>query len=277
MLTRTLAMLVRWCWQHRTKVAAILLILSLLTPRPAEAQFGFISEAVIVAALNAINQALNNVIGGALRVMNDTLGSIRGIVDAVQNLFRNIVYPQIAIDRARGLVGAVTGIYNQIRAIAQTAVNSATLVSPRRLEQTLLSRDPLSIPSVTTDFQTVYQPLPPATDAAPEVRNVIDMSDAAAQAAMKRAIVIEAIADQELRAAERMLQELQNAAPGTASMIGAQAAAWLVRSQAYTQAALADSMRLRAIELANEGAELKWNTGQTTRTRQNAGTVTRRN
>ena len=250
MLTRTLAMLVRWCWQHRTKVAAILLILSLLTPRPAQAQFGFISEAVIVAALNAINQALNNVIGGALRVMNDTLGSIRGIVDAVQNLFRNIVYPQIAIDRARGLVGAVTGIYNQIRAIAQTAVNSATLVSPRRLEQTLLSRDPLSLPSVTTDFQTVYQPLPPATDASPEVRNVIDMSDAAAQAAMKRAIAIDAIADQELRAAERMLQELQSAAPGTASMIGAQAAAWLVRSQAYTQAALAAFVAYRAAPMA---------------------------
>jgi hypothetical protein len=277
MLTRTTATLVRWCWHHRTKIAAVLLILSLLTPRPAQAQFGFISEAVIVAALNAINQALNNVIGGALRVMNDTLGSIRGIVDAVQNLFRNIVYPQIAIDRARGLVGAVTGIYNQIRAIAQTAVSSATLVSPRRLEQTLLSRDPLSIPSVTTDFQSVYQPLPPATEAAPEVRNVIDMSDAAAQAAMKRAIAIDAIAEQELRAAERMLQELQNAAPGTASMIGAQAAAWLVRSQAYTQAALADSMRLRAIELANEGAELKWNAGHASRTRQDAGTVLGRN
>jgi hypothetical protein len=103
------------------------------------------------------------------------------------------------------------------------------------------------------------------------------MSDAVAQAAMKRAIAFDAIADQELRAAERMLQELQSAAPGTASMIGAQAAAWLVRSQAYTQAALADSMRLRAIELANEGAELKWNAGHASRTRQDAGTVLGRN
>jgi len=79
------------------------------------------------------------------------------------------------------------------------------------------------------------------------------MSDAAAQAAMKRSIAIDAIADQELQAAERLLQELQVAAPGTAPMIDAQASAWLVRAHAYTQAALAESMRLRAINLANVG------------------------
>jgi hypothetical protein len=267
----------RFCWSQRAKILVVLLILAIVTPRPADAQFGFISEAVIIAALNSINQALNNVIGGALQTMNSTLSSIRGVISAVQDLFRNIVYPQVAIDRARGLVGAVMGIYNQIRGIAATAVHSATLVSPRRLEQILLSRNPLSIPNVTTDFQAVYQPLPGATDASPEVRNVVDMTDAAAQAAMKRAIAIDAIADQELRAAEQMLAELQAAAPGTASMIGAQASAWLVRSQAYTQAALADAMRLRAIELANEGADLKLNSRYATVTRQNTGTMMRRN
>jgi len=43
----------------------------------------------------------------------------------------------------------------------------------------------------------------------------------------------------------------------TAEMIGAQAGAWVVRSQAYTQQALAEMMRLRAIELAGQGARLK--------------------
>jgi len=46
-----------------------------------------------------------------------------------------------------------------------------------------------------------------------------------------------------------------------------------VRSHAYTQAALADSMRLRAIDLANTGADMKFNAGYAAGTRQNAGTM----
>lgn len=52
-----------WCWEHRKAVIALLLILALVTPRPAQAQFGLpVVVAVIIAALNAINQALTAVI-----------------------------------------------------------------------------------------------------------------------------------------------------------------------------------------------------------------------
>jgi hypothetical protein len=40
-------------------------------------------------------------------------------------------------------------------------------------------------------------------------------------------------------------------------MIGAQAGAWLVRSHAYTQQALAELMRIRTIELAAQSGRLK--------------------
>jgi len=263
-----------WCWANRTPIVALVVIVALITPQPAQGQF--IDWAAIVGAINAINTAITNVIGGALKAMNQTLGSINSIISAVQNLFQNVVYPQAAIARARGLVGQVMGIYNQIRAIAQTSVNSATLANPRSLEQRLLSRNPLEIPNVSATFQSVYQPLPLPTNASPEMRNVIDMSDAAAQAAMKRAIAIDAIADQELQAAEQMLNELQSAAPGTAPMIGAQGAAWLVRAHAYTQAALADSMRLRGADLANSGAGMKFNATSSASTRQNTGTIMQR-
>jgi hypothetical protein len=263
-----------WCWAHRTALVALVVIVALVAPQPAQAQF--IDWAPIVAAINAINTAITNVIGGALRDMNGTLGAISSIMSAVQNLFQNVVYPQAAITSARGLVGQVAVIYNQIRVIAQAPVNSATLANPRTLEQTLLSRNPLQIPSVSANFQGVYQPLPSAADASPVTRNAIDMSDAAAQAAMKRAIAIDAIADQELQAAEQMLNELQSAAPGTAPMIGAQGSAWLVRAHAYTQAALADSMRLRAVGLANTGAEMKFNATSSANTRQNTGTMMQR-
>ena len=273
-MAELLGTLLGWCWAHRTPVIAVVVILAIIAPQQAQAQF--IDWAAIVAAINAINTAITNVVGGALKAMNETLGSINAIISAVQNLFQNIVYPQPAILRARGLVGEVRGLYNQIRAIAQTAVNSATLANPRNLERTLLSRNPLQVPNVSAAFQNVYQPLPPSTDAAPEMRDVIDMSDAAAQAAMKRAIAIDAIADQELQAAEQMLNRLQVAAPGTAAMIGAQGSAWLVRAHAYTQAALADSMRLRAVDIANTGAGLKFNATSNANTRQNTGTMMQR-
>jgi hypothetical protein len=74
---------------------------------------------------------------------------------------------------------------------------------------------------------------------------------------MKRSIAIDAIADQELAAADQMMSALQSTAPGTAEMIGAQAGAWLVRSHAYTQQAMAELMRVRAIELAGQSARVK--------------------
>ena len=117
----------------------------------------------------------------------------------------------------------------------------------------------MSVPNVTANYQTLYQTVPVPQNASPQTRDLIDMSDAAAQAAMKRAIAIDAIADAEMQAADRINTELGQAAPGTAPMIEAEAAAWLVRANAYTQSALGDVMRLRAVTLANSGAQLKFN------------------
>jgi hypothetical protein len=97
---------------------------------------------------------------------------------------------------------------------------------------------------------------------------MIDMSDAAALAAMKRAIAIDSLADLELQAASQINQSVQNAAPGSAPIIEAQAAAWLIRANAYTQAATADLMRLRAIGLANASADIKMGATNTTTLRQ---------
>jgi hypothetical protein len=86
---------------------------------------------------------------------------------------------------------------------------------------------------------------------------MIDMSDAVAQDAMKRAISIDNLADLELQAASQINQSIKTAAPGSAPIIEAQADAWLVRSNAYTQAALADLMRVQAVDLASAGAGVK--------------------
>src|SRR3974390_1263384 len=72
-----------------------------------------------------------------------------------------------AINRARGIVGAVQGIYNAIRGLVNLNVASATLANPRQLETVILSRNPGSIGQVPRSFTTVYQTIPAPTDAHP--------------------------------------------------------------------------------------------------------------
>ena len=230
---------------------AVLLITVLVIPQPSHGQF--IPSpccAILASGLGSIASAITNVIGGALNAINSTLTSI-------EDFQRVVVWPQELIDRARAAVGSIEGIFNDIRGLGQVAVASATLPQPRQLEQTLLSRDPAQLNSVASQYTAVYSAVPLPTDASPQIRDLIDMTDAASQAAMKRAIAIDAIAEMELEAADRIIQEVQAAAPGSAPIVEAGAAAWLVRANAHTQAALTELMRLRAIDLANAGAEMK--------------------
>jgi hypothetical protein len=252
--------------RHRWRVIALLLIMVLVVPQPAKGQFGFIFQLInlISSGLNtlnnvmtSINNALRNVIGPILEGIQSTMSAVQQIMGAIFDFQRNVIYPEQAISRARALVGQIMNIYNSIRGIWATTVRSASLPNPRNLEDIILSRDPARIGSVGGSFATVYTPLPPATEAHAWQRDLIDSSDAVSQAAMKRAIAIDAIADQELAAAEQMMDALASTAPGTAEMIGAQAGAWLVRSHAYTQQAMAELMRLRAMELAGQGARMK--------------------
>src|SRR5271165_812408 len=156
------------------------------------------------------------------------------------------------------------------------AVNSVVVGDPalfqvptaQQLEQVLLSRNPNQIAQTSGAYTALYGPVPAPTAASPQVLNMVDMTDAAAQAAMKRAIEIDALADLELQAANQLNQSIQTAAPGSAPIIEAQADAWLIRANAYTQSATADLMRLRAVDLANASADIKMGATNTTNLRQ---------
>ena len=252
-------------WQERTKIIALLLILLLVAPQPARGQF--IDWAAIVAAINSIGTAISNVIGGGLQAINSALGAVNSVLNTINSFFQNQIYPQAAINRARGVVGAVQGIYNAIRSLVNLNVASATLANPRQLETVLLSRNPGNIGQVPGRFTTVYQTIPPPTDAPPAVRDMIDMTDATAQAAIKKAIAIDAAADQLMDASDQLAAELGQAAPGTAPMIEAQSAAMLVKAHALTQSAMAELSRIRAIDMANTGAGLKFNANHASDTR----------
>ncbi len=256
-----------WLWQQRSPVIALLLVVVLLAPQPARGQF--IDWAAVVAAIEAIGSAINNVIGTGLRAINTALGTANNLLNTIHSFFLNEVYPVQAITRAHGVVGVVQGIYNTIRGLVNLNVASATLANPRQLESVLLSRNPAAIGQVGGRFTTLYQPVPTAKDAPPAVRDLIDMTDATSQAAMKKAIAIDAAADQLMNASDQLAGELAQAAPGTAPMIEAQSAAMLVKANALTQSAMAELFRIRAIDMANTGAGLKFNAGYASDTRRN--------
>jgi hypothetical protein len=251
-----------WLLGHKFRAVILALVLIFTAPWPARAQFGLDPCcAMLAAGLASVQSALTNVIGGGLN-------QILGVDKAMQQFQQEIVWPQQLINQAKGLVGTLQGNYNQIQNLMRLPVSSATLPASQQLEQLLLSRNPNQIASTSNAYTALYGPVPASSAASPQLLNIVDMTDAAAQAAMKRAIEIDALADLELEAASQLNQSIQNAAPGSAPIIEAQAAAWLIRANAYTQAATADLMRLRAIDLANASADIKMGATNTTILRQ---------
>ena len=255
-----------WIWREKMIIIAVVLVLVLIVPQPARGQL-FIDWAVIVGALNGIGTTISNVIGSGLQAINGALGAVGNLLNTINSFFQNQIYPQASINRARGVVGSVQGIYNVIRGLVNLNVSSATLANPRQLESVLLSRNPGNMGQVQGRFTTVYQPVPVPTDAPPPVRDMIDMTDATALAALKKAIAIDAAADQLMDASDQLAAELGQAAPGTAPMIEAQSAAMLVKAHALTQSAMAELFRIRAIDMANTGAGLKLNANHASDTR----------
>jgi hypothetical protein len=251
------------CWivGHKLRAAVLALVLLIIAPWPARGQFVDPCCAIMAAGLSSISSALENVIGGGL-------SQILGVDQSIQQFEQNTVWPQNLINQARALVGSLQGIFNQIQSLTKIRVNSATLPNSQQLETTLLSRNANQIGQTSSNYTALYGQAPTTTDASQQVRDMVDMTDAAAQDAMKRAIEIDALSDLELQAASQINQSIQSAAPGSAPIIEAQADAWLVRANAYTQAATADLMRLRAIDLANSSADIKMGATNTTNLRQ---------
>jgi hypothetical protein len=239
-----------WAWGHKVRTVVLLLVLTLAVPRPVRSQFIDPCCAIMAAGLSTISSTLRSVIGGGLN-------GILSIEQGISNFEQTVVWPQNLINQARSLVGSVQGIFGQIEGLMRVPVNSATLPATQQFEQILLSRDPNQIAQTSAQYTAVYGAVPDATAASPQTRDMVDMTDATAQAAMKRAIEIDALADLELQAADQINQSVRTAAPGSAPIIEAQADAWLVRANAYTQAATADLMRVRAIDLANASANVK--------------------
>ena len=239
-----------WIRAHTYPALATTVLFSLLSPQQAVCQF--VSPCCIQMSLGLaqINGSLMSTIGGDLKKLNSIQSDMR-------DFEQKVLYPATLITQTRSLLGGLWNSMHVFANVLNSPLHSATLPNPSQLETILLSRNATNIGQLGGVFQTVYGPTPAINTASPADRQTIDLSDAVAQDAMKRAVIYDQMADAELQAADQMQQAINNAAPGTAPMIEASAAAWLVKSQAYTQSAMADLMRVHSTGLANANSLLK--------------------
>ncbi len=236
----------RWYRPSLLKVAVVALALAAILPTRANGQFG-VDVAAILAALSQMQSLMNTYIVAPLKTINQ-------VEQSVANYEQQVMYPLAAINQAKNSVMQFESQFSQIGNLFHVNVASATLPQSQNLETLLLSRNAGNVPSVSGQFQSVYGVVMPPNAASPQMRTMTDMTDAQAQDAMKRAIEIDALADAELTEADQMGQQISQAAPGSAPILEAEADVWMVRANAYTQAALAELMRTRGIDLANQSA-----------------------
>jgi hypothetical protein len=245
-----------WYRPSLLKVAVIALAVLIILPTRANGQFG-IDTAAILAALSKMQSLMNTYIAAPLKTINQYEQSIA-------NYEQQVMYPLTAINQAKSSVNQFEGQFNNVSSIFRVNVSSATLPQSQNLESLLLSRNATNVPNLSGQFQNVYGVVMAQNTASPQVRTMTDMTDAQAQDAMKRAIEIDALADAELGEANQMGQQITQAAPGSAPILEAEADVWVVRANAYTQAALAELMRTRGIDLANQSKTSKLATSDNT-------------
>ena len=231
------------------KGAAGALVLLLLVPKPVHAQFG-IDLAAILAALEKMQSMMSSYIAAPLQLIQKEQQSL-------SNYEHQVMYPVQKIQQAQNSVSQFENQFHQVNGLFHINVSSATLPQSQNLESLLLSRNAANVGNVTGQYQSVYGVVMPQNAASPEVRNMTDMTDAQAQDAMKRAIQIDALSDAELAQADAMGKQIAAAAPGSAPILEAEADAWVVRANAYTQAALAELMRTHGVDIANQSKAVK--------------------
>jgi hypothetical protein len=219
------------------------------------AQIGAIA---VAAAAAAVVSLIVNTIGGLLGTANGLLGSINGFVQALANLWQNVVYPINLINRALAMVNQLIAQFRGlVAAIDNVNVRSATLPNPTSLEVIMRNRSVADFAQFDQAFRTTFQPLPPASDLHPGDRQRVDMSDALAMDTLKTLKASDQVVQQTLQAAQIIEDEAAQAAPGSAAYLTGAGLIAAVENQATTQRMLAAELREEAAILAHANAVRK--------------------
>ena len=205
----------------------------------------------ILSLFHTITSTLQGPIGGALSEM-------RKVSAAINNFRQQIIWPLALINQTRSFVSATraryTGLMSQIESIEN---NSATLALPMQLESMFRSAQSGSMGQLPSIYSQVYQPVALAGIAQPVQRNLMDIDDAMSMDSLKTAMVSDQTTQSMLTLADSLEQQAMTAAPGSASMVTAQARVADLETQAQLAKMLAAQLRQEATKLAHQNALLK--------------------
>jgi hypothetical protein len=250
------------------------LVFGVVVPQPVQAQLG-------LGGLSGAIRGVLNTINGALRGLFDTanslLGQISGVMQGFRNLMETIVYPQTLVLRAQGMVSSMIAQFRGLlSSIFNIGVGSASLPNPTSLEAVVRNRNCGDFSALSQAYSQTYRTVPPATDADPMDRNLIDMDDATALAQLKTLKEADAVSDQMIAASMLMEDEAQQVAPGTADYMVAAGLIAAVQNQAVMQKMIASAMRQEAARLAHQNMIRKRNAMVGSQIRGNLGDLLRR-
>ena len=205
----------------------------------------------ILSLFHTITSTLQGPVG-------DALSEMRKVSAAVNNFRQQIVWPLALINQTRAFVSATrvryTGLMAQIEGIKN---NSATLALPIQLESVFRSAQSGSMGQIPAIYTQVYQPVVLSGIAQPVQRNLMDMDDAMSMDSLKTAMVSDQTTQSMLTLADSLEQQAMTAAPGSASMVTAQARVADLETQAQLAKMLAAQLRQEATKLAHQNTLLK--------------------
>jgi hypothetical protein len=205
----------------------------------------------ILSLFQTITSTLQGPIGNALSEM-------RRVSAALNNFRQQVIWPLGLINQTRAFVSVTrtryTGLMSQIESMKN---NSATLALPMQLEAMFRGAQSGSIGQIPSIYTQVYQPVALAGNAQPVQRNLMDIDDAMSIDSLKTAMISDQTTQGMLTLADSLEQEAMTAAPGSASMVTAQARVADLEIQAQLAKMLAAQLRQEATKLAHQNALLK--------------------
>ncbi len=223
-----------------------ILLLALLVPTDAYAQFGGLFSAIL--------GTITGPIGGALSDINQ-------VQSEVLQTEQQALWPMTLIAETRNYIATIKASYRGwMNSVFDIRVSSAILPASRSLESEFLSAQSGQIPAIGQSYTTEYG-AQPAAGAAPQLNlQMMDMEDATAKDATEQAIAADQATQAMLQTAQKIEDQAETTAPGTADMIAAEARTAELASIAMQQKLLAYQLREAAIELAHRDAVLKQST-----------------
>lgn len=238
-------------FQGLVAVLIVALVTSLVFPIPVRGQLG-LELAAIVNLLQSIYDIIRNEIG-------KFLDEIRALTRWFNEYYQLVLFPRDAIEAARGFAQWMRDTFNALIAqVLNRPLNSATLPAPQQLESLMRSAS-LDFNQLTTAYRNVYGSVPPATDAGPVDRALIDVDDALALSSLKNLNTHEATVGMALSAASEIEEKIREpeSAPGAAPFLTAAGIVAAVQTQAMIQKMVAAQIRQEAALLAHRNALLK--------------------